>query len=137
MGINMAHREVVKVTAEDMARARNNDQASNWKEKTMNATFIKLSAVAIAFSMSVAIPAAYSEEKGKGKEKGKQNVDAKEKHGREAGELPHGLEQFSEKKGNLPSGLQKKKDENESLPRGLEQGGKKLTSTSKGKRSSK
>jgi hypothetical protein len=61
----------------------------------MNATFIKLSAVAIAFSMSVAIPAAYSQGKGKGKEKGKQNVDAKENHGREAGELPHGLEQFS------------------------------------------
>jgi hypothetical protein len=75
----------------------------------MNATLIKLSAVAIAFSMSVAIPAAYSQGKDKGKEKGKQNVEAKEKHGRAAGELPYGLEQFSEKKGNLPSGLQKKK----------------------------
>ena len=103
----------------------------------MKTTFIKLSAVAIAFSMSVGIPAAYSDGKAKGKEKGKQNINAKEKHGREAGELPHGLEQFSEKKGNLPSGLQKKKDENASLPRGLEQGGKKLTSNSKGKKSSK
>ena len=61
----------------------------------MNATFTKLSAVAIAFSMSVAIPAAYSQGKGNAKAKGKQNVEAKEKHGREAGELPHGLEQFS------------------------------------------
>ena len=70
----------------------------------MNATFTKLSAVAIAFSMSVAIPAAYSQQgKGNGKAKGKQNVESKEKHGREAAELPHGLEQFSEKKGNLPS----------------------------------
>ena len=57
--------------------------------------------------------------------------------GREAGELPHGLERFSEKRGNLPSGLQNKKDENESVPRGLEQGGKKLTSNSKGQKSSK
>ncbi len=103
----------------------------------MNATFTKLSAVAIAFSMSVAIRAAYSQEKGTGKEKRPQNVETKENHGRKAGELPHGLEQFSEKKGNLPSGLQKKKDENGSLTRGLDQGGKKLTSNSKGKKSSK
>ena len=75
----------------------------------MNATFIKLSAVAIAFSMSVAIPAAYSEGKGKGKEKGKQNVDAKEKHGREAGELPHGLEQFSEKRAPSRQDCRKRK----------------------------
>ena len=103
----------------------------------MKTTFIKLSAVAIAFSMSVGIPAAYSDGKAKGKEKGKQNTDPKGKHGREAGELPHGLEQFSEKKGNLPAGLQEKKDENEPLPRGLEQGGKKLTSGSKGNKTSK
>ena len=103
----------------------------------MNATFIKLSTVAIAFSMILAIPAAYSQGKGNSKEKRKQNVEAKEKHGREAGELPHGLEQFSEKKGSLPSGLQKKKDENESLPQGLDQGGKKLTLGSKGNKTSK
>ena len=58
----MADREAVTGMAEDMARAGNSDQASNWKEKkTMNATFTKLSAVAIAFSMSVAVPAAYSQ----------------------------------------------------------------------------
>jgi hypothetical protein len=103
----------------------------------MNATFIKLSAVTIAFSINVAIPAAYSEGKGKGKEKSKQNVTAKQKHGREAGELPHGLEQFSESKGTLPSGLQKKKDEDGTLTNGLDHGGKKLHPDSKGKKVSK
>jgi hypothetical protein len=103
----------------------------------MNATLIKLSTLAIVFSMTVAIPAAYSQGKGNGKEKGKQNVEAKEKHGREAGELPHGLEQFSEKKGTLPSGLQKKKDDDGTLTHGLDGGGKKVDSTSKGKKVSK
>jgi hypothetical protein len=103
----------------------------------MNASFIKLSTVAIAFSVSVAIPAAYSDGKAKGKEKGKQNVEAKEKHGREAGELPHGLEQFSGKQGTLPSGLQKKKDDDGTLTHGLDGGGKKLDSTTKVKNGSK
>ena len=44
----------------------------------MNATFKKLSALAIAFGTSVAIPAAYAQEKSQAK--GKQNIDAKEKH---------------------------------------------------------
>jgi hypothetical protein len=47
----------------------------------MNATFIKLSALAIAFSMSTAISPAYSQGKGKGKAKGQQDVEAKGKHG--------------------------------------------------------
>ncbi len=103
----------------------------------MNTTFIKLSTMAIVFSMTVAIPAAYSQGKGNGKEKSKQNVAAKEKHGRETGELPHGLEQFSEKKGTLPSGLQKKKDDDGTLTHGLDDGGKKLDSTTKAKKASK
>jgi hypothetical protein len=43
----------------------------------MNATFMKLSALAIAFSMSTAISPAYSQGKGKGKAKGQQDVEAK------------------------------------------------------------
>jgi hypothetical protein len=104
----------------------------------MNATFIKLSALAIAFSMSLApIGPAYSQVKGKGKAKGKQNVEAKEKHGREAGELPYGIVHRTEKKGELPSGLQKKKEEDGQLTRGLEEGGKDLKSPSKGKKGPK
>jgi hypothetical protein len=56
---------------------------------------------------------------------------------RKAGELPFGLERYTEKKGGLPSGLQKKKDEDGQLTRGLEKGGKNFTSTSKGKKGSK
>ena len=89
----------------------------------MNGTLIKLSAVAIAFSMSLAASLAYAQGKGKGKAKGKQELQTKGKHGRDAGELPFGLEQLSEKKGELPSGLQKK-NEDGTLTRGLEAGGK-------------
>ena len=64
--------------------------------------------------------------------KGKEKAEAKGKHGREAGELPYGLERHTEKKGELPSGLEKKKDEEGQLTRGLEEGDKNLTSTSKG-----
>ena len=80
---------------------------------------------------------AFSQGKGKAKANGKEKTETKVKHGREAGELPFGLERYTEKKGGLPSGLQKKKDEDGQLTRGLEKGGKNLTSTSKGKKGSK
>jgi hypothetical protein len=107
------------------------------RRRMMNATFRNLSSLAIAFSMSMAVAPAHSQQPGKGKGKGKQDAGAKGKNGREAGELPFGLEQFSEKKGNLPSGLQKKEDADGSFPRGLERGGKHPTSTSKAKKGSK
>jgi hypothetical protein len=72
----------------------------------------------------------------KGKGKGKEKTEAKEKHGREAGKLPYGIQHRTEKKGELPSGLQKKKEEEGQLTRGLEKGGKNLTSPSKGKKGS-
>ena len=78
-----------------------------------------------------------SREKGKGKTKGSQYIETKGKHGREAGNLPFGVESHTEKKGELPSGLQTKKDEDGSLPRGLEEGGKRVTSAGKGKKRSK
>ncbi|MGH7825148.1 MAG: hypothetical protein ACREQ7_08225, partial [Candidatus Binatia bacterium] len=78
----------------------------------------------------------FSQGKGKAKAKGKNKIEAKEKHGREAGELPVGLIRHTDKKGGLPSGLQKKDDEGQ-LPRGLQEGGKKLKSSSKGKKSFK
>jgi hypothetical protein len=132
----MAHRELVTAMAEEMVRDTLNRRSTrNGRIKIMNATFRNLSALAIAFSMSMAASPAYSQ--GKGKAKGKQNVDTKEKHGRTAGGLPFGLEQFSEKKGNLPSGLQKKKDEDGWLTRGLEEGGKRSKSTGKAKKGSK
>jgi hypothetical protein len=107
------------------------------RRRMMNATFRNLSSLAIAFSMSMAVAPAHSQQPGKSKGKGKQDAGAKGKNGREAGELPFGLEQFSEKRGNLPSGLQKKKDQDGSLPRGLERGGKHRTSSSKAKKGSK
>jgi hypothetical protein len=53
----------------------------------------------------------------------------KENSGRQAGELPSGLEKHTEKKGQLPSGLQKMKDQDGQLTKGLENGGKTLSST--------
>src|SRR5215470_6960910 len=60
---------------------------------------------------------AFSQEKGKAKAKGKQKTETHGNHGREAGELPYGLERYTEKKGELPSGLEKKKDEEGQLTR--------------------
>ena len=108
----------------------------------MKSMFTSLSRLALLLGVcAVTLPAfpAYSEGKANGKVKGKQKVEAEEKgkHGRQAGELPYGLEQYTEKKGELPSGLEKKKDQDGQLTRGLEEGGKKLKSPSKGKKDSK
>jgi len=105
----------------------------------MKNIFTSLSRLALLLgACAVTIPTSpvYSEGKANGKAKGKQKVEAeaKGKHGREAGELPYGLEKYTEKKGELPSGLQKKKDQDGQLTRGLEEGGKKVKSSSKGKK---
>lgn len=97
----------------------------------------KLALLLGACAISLPTPPAHSQGKGKGKAKDKQYVEAKGKHGREAGELPFGLEQLSEKKGELPSGLQKKKVEDGSLTRGLEEGGKSLKPATKVKKGPK
>lgn len=92
----------------------------------------KLLVFMVAYGLVTASPA-FSKEKGKVKARGKQKVETKENHGRQAGGLPFGLQQYSEKKGALPAGLQKKKDEDGQLTRGLEDGGKKLKTPSNGK----
>jgi len=97
----------------------------------------KLPMFMVICALGLTTSPAFSQEKGKAKAKGKQNIEAKGKHGREAGELPFGLEQHTDKKGALPSGLQKKKDEEGSLTRGLEEGGKGLKPTGKAKKSPK
>jgi hypothetical protein len=80
---------------------------------------------------------AFSKQEGKFKSKGAQKSEIKKNDGREAGELPSGLEGYTEKKGTLPSGLQNKKDDDGTLTRGLDSGGKKLDSTKKEKKLSK
>ncbi|MPZ77373.1 MAG: hypothetical protein GEU77_12705 [Deltaproteobacteria bacterium] len=107
------------------------------RRKFMKTHFRNLSVLAIAFSMGMAISPAYSLGQGKGKAKGKQNLETQVKHGREAGELPFGLDRYSEKKGGLPSGLEKKKTKEGSLTRGLEEGGKRLESKGKAKKGPK
>ena len=96
----------------------------------------KLSVFMVICALGLTVSPAFSQEKGKAKAKGKQKTETKGKHGREAGELPYGIEHRTEKKGELPSGLQKKKDEDGQLTRGLEEGGKDLKSPSKGKKGS-
>ena len=84
----------------------------------------------------VASPA-FSKQEGKLRSKGSQKSVTKESSGREAGELPSGIDRYSEKKGSLPSGLQKKKDDDGTLTHGLDDGGKKPDFTTKGKKGSK
>jgi len=73
----------------------------------------------------------------KDKTKNSEKTTAKENSGRKAGELPSGLQKYSEKNGQLPSGLQTKKDENGELAKGLTTGGKKLVSSPKNNKPSK
>ncbi len=80
---------------------------------------------------------AFSKLEGKVNSKGSHKSDNKKNNGRDAGELPSGIERYTEKKGTLPSGLQKKKDDDGTLTHGLDGGGKKVDSTSKGKKISK
>ena len=98
-------------------------------------TLRKLPVFMVICALGLTASSAFSQDKGKAK--GKQKTEAKEKHGREGGELPYGIEHRTEKKGELPSGLQKKKDEDGQLTRGLEEGGKDLKAPSKGKKASK
>lgn len=97
----------------------------------------KLLVFTVIYCLGVTASPAFSKENGKAKAKGKQKVETKENRGREAGEQPFGLQQYTEKKGELPAGLQKKKDQDGQLTRGLENGGKNLKTTSKGKTPSK
>jgi hypothetical protein len=97
----------------------------------------KLPVFMVICALGLTASSAFSEGKGKANAKGKEKTGANGKHGREAGELPYGLERHTEKKGELPSGLQKKKDEDGQLTRGLEEGGKNSTAPSKGKKGSK
>ena len=92
----------------------------------------KLPVFMVICALGLTASSAFSQDKGKAK--GKQKTEAKEKHGREGGELPYGIEHRTEKKGELPSGLQKKKEEDGKLTRGLEEGGKDLKAPSKGKK---
>jgi hypothetical protein len=98
----------------------------------------KLPVFMVICALGLTASSVFSQEKGKGKAKGKEKTEAKEKHGREEGELPYGIQQRTEKKGELPSGLQKKKDEDGQLTRGLQEGGKdSLKASSKAKKASK
>jgi hypothetical protein len=74
---------------------------------------------------------AFSKEKGKAKATNHGPIDTKGKHGRQAGELPFGLQRHTEKHGDLPAGLQKKKDAGGQLTRGLEKADEKLKPTGK------
>src|SRR5919107_1858726 len=78
----------------------------------------------------VASPA-FSKQEGKLRSKGSQKGDINKNNGREAGELPSGIERYREKKGSLPTGLQKKKDDDGTLTHGLDDGGKKPDFTTK------
>jgi hypothetical protein len=83
-------------------------------------------AIVVTFALGVTAYPAMAKQEGKGKDKSTEKSSTKENSGRQAGELPSGLQKYTEKKGQLPSGLQKKKDEDGHLTKGLEKGGKKL-----------
>jgi hypothetical protein len=104
---------------------------------TISTLLKKLPVFMVICALGLTASSAFSQDKGKAKANGKEKTEAKGKHGREAGELPYGIEHRVDKKGELPSGLQKKKEEDGQLTRGLEEGGKKTKVSSKGKKASK
>ena len=79
-----------------------------------------ITAIVLTFAFGVTAHPAMAKQQGKGKDKSAEKNATKENSGRQAGELPSGLQKYSEKKGQLPSGLQKKKDEDGHLTKGLE-----------------
>jgi len=113
--------------------------SENSKGETMKISTLlrKLPVVLMICALGLTASSAFSQETGKAKAKGKEKTETQGKHGREAGELPYGLERHTEKKGELPSGLEKKKDEEGQLTRGLEEGGKNSKTLSNGKKNSK
>jgi hypothetical protein len=109
-------------------------EGETMKKLTLRWTLPGLIAIcALGFTASPA----FSKQDGKLKLKGSHKSDTKRDNGREAGELPSGIERYSRKKGSLPSGLQNKKDDDGTLTHGLDGGGKKLDSTTKEKKVSK
>jgi hypothetical protein len=94
-------------------------------------------ALMVTCALGLTASPALAKKEGKTKIKGSEKTTAKENSGRQAGELPSGLQKYSEKKGQLPSGLQKKKDEDGQLTKGLTNGGKKIESSAKSTKPSK
>jgi hypothetical protein len=119
---------------ERLATARKKTEGETMKKLTLRWALPGLVAIcALGFTASPA----FSKQDGKVKSKGSQKSVAKTNSGREAGELPSGIEGFSEKKGSLPTGLQRKKDDDGTLTHGLDGGGKKPDFSTKGKKVSK
>jgi hypothetical protein len=94
-------------------------------------------ALMVTCALGLTASPALAKKEGKTKIKSSENAATKENSGRQAGELPSGLQKYSEKKGQLPSGLQKMKDEDGQLTKGLEKGGKKLEPSAKSNKPSK
>ena len=90
-------------------------------------------ALMVTWALGLTASPALAKKEGKAKIKGSEKTTNTENSGRQAGELPSGLQKYSDKKSQLPSGLQKKKDEDGQLNKGLTSGGKKLESSTKGK----
>ena len=78
------------------------------------------------FAMTPPLTLAKQDDKPKAKPT---KTTTKSNSGRQAGELPSGLQKRTEKKGQLPSGLQGMMDQDGHLTKGLQNGGKKLSST--------
>ena len=93
--------------------------------------------LAVTFVVAITAYPANAKQEGKTKGKSGEKTATQESSGRQAGELPSGLQKYSERKGQLPSGLQKKKDEAGQLTKGLENGGKKPESGAKNNKPSK
>jgi hypothetical protein len=109
------------------------------KEKVMKIAKLPriVPALIVIGALGLTASPALAKQEGKSKVKSSEKTTTKENSGRQAGELPSGLQKYTEKKGQLPSGLQKKKDETGQLTKGLEKGGKKLESSTKSNKPSK
>ena len=93
------------------------------------------SAMVVSCALGATAYPAMAKQEGKAKDRSAEKRATKENSGRQAGELPSGLQKYTDKKGQLPSGLEKMKDEDGQLTKGLQNGGKKLTFGAKNKSS--
>ena len=92
-------------------------------------------AVIVSCAMGLTASPVSAKQDSKNNSQRSEKTATKENSGRETGELPSGLQKYSEKTGELPSGLQKMKTEDGQLTKGLENGRKNFELKSKSKSS--
>jgi hypothetical protein len=130
---NISQTAIFEFDKDKTEQNRNVGRGTQRRKQSMKISTLKRIMPALLVSSVLALTAspALAKQQDKSKGKSSEKTTSKENSGRQAGELPSGLQKYTEKKGQLPSGLQQMKDDDGHLTKGLEKGGKKIQSSTK------